>query len=70
MAFILVTTSGQHHQWKLSEKKPAISQDPICYLYADSDELVMIIDKMRNIPYTLDKCMWRGEQAAFIFDNL
>lgn len=40
---------------------------------ADGDELTYIIDNFKNLPYTKQKgraCVWKGELARFIFDNL
>lgn len=42
-------------------------------LYADGHELEHIISTFKNLPYTMKKgrsCVWRGDLARFIFDNL
>lgn len=51
-------------------KKPEIPS-PIIYLFADGHELEFIQARLKNIPVTLGgRCIWRGEMAQFIYDNL
>lgn len=62
--------------WEVGHKRPSEQLDDadiiIHTIYADGPELDHITCKMVGIPYKVnaDKCVWRGDLARFIFDNL
>ena len=39
-------------------------------IYADGDELQLILSRLKNIPHGHSSTTWRGEWAAFIAENL
>lgn len=62
-------------EWKVGEESPLSQLDEsinVISVYADGDEKEYIVSRL-NIPFTWGKgkpCIWRGEFARFIFDNL
>ncbi len=77
MSFYLVTTNGRSFTWHIPSKGPdlkklfATNDRTVDILQADGDELGLIMVRLNNIPITHGGiCIWRGEMAQFIFDNL
>lgn len=63
--------------WEVGHKRPSEQLDDadivIHSIYADGDELAYIGNLFKNLPiypYRDKRCVWRGELARFIFDNL
>lgn len=75
MPFTIVTKDRKKYSWTSLEKKPLFEyNDPkkqfICVLTAEGRALKQIANRFTNVPYSIGKCVWRGEMAQFIYDNL
>lgn len=75
MPFTIVTDTGQEFTWGNNDKKPEFQfHDPkkpfIAIFKAEGHELKRISNLFPNIPISHGKCVWRGEMAQFIYDNL
>lgn len=64
-------------EWHVGDKPPNEHIEDeglqVHTVYADGHELTYIIEHFKNLPYTMKKgrsCVWRGDLARFIFDNL
>lgn len=63
-------------EWHVGDKSPSDLLDDsnliIESVYADGHELAHIEAYFKNIPFTKEgrSCVWRGDLARFIFDNL
>ena len=66
-------------EWKVGQKTPRDQIESSVYIYsvyADGDELEYILANFNNLPHpTLGArdrraCVWRGDFARFIYDNL
>lgn len=63
--------------WKVGDAPPTEYLDDagltVLSVMADGKELAHIISHFSNFPYTYQEgraCVWRGDMARFIFDNL
>lgn len=73
-------TGLKEKEWHVGDAAPSEQLDDdgieILTIMADGYELDHIIASFNNIPYTAlndikrRKCVWRGDLARFIFDNL
>jgi hypothetical protein len=75
MAFYMVNVDGLVDEWHINSKKPPYQAKTargrtVSLLQADGDELEFIISHFKNIPYQHHICVWRGDMAQFIYDNL
>ena len=74
MAFYIETKQGNRKTWHLQNKRPEVLwhiSDDVQKLQADGDELELIRQRLVNVPITHGGvCIWRGEMARFIYDNL
>jgi len=66
---------GKNVTWHVQSAKPLIPvsqyDSNVFYFMADGDELGYIMLRLRNIPITHGGiCVWRGDWAQFIYDNL
>jgi len=60
-----------HCTWHIGSQKPQdVNMYKPIFLQADGDELDHITSRFQNIPMCYRICKWRGEMAAFIFENL
>jgi hypothetical protein len=68
------TASGTIHEdfWNVGESKDLSVWGEVVCLSADGDELDEILTRFDNIPIAKHKLkmIWRGEIAAFIWDNI
>lgn len=70
MAYSILNFTGTTESWKKFQPKPQINGATIKIFKANGDELKHIIRNFGNLPYTKEECIWRGEMAQFIYDNL
>ncbi len=59
-------------EWHIGEKFPKRHDTPCTMVQADGDELFYILTNIDGIPNvkTQRVIIWRGDLAAFIYDNL
>lgn len=63
--------AGKLWSWSLADKKPNPSPMEIVQLHVSGEEFDYVRLKFRNLPITaVGPCVWSGELARFIFDNL
>lgn len=78
----ITTCDGVEFDWHINEKFPDIYSDNdhpglrhgrdanVISIQADGHELEYISLRFQNIPYCGRICIWHGEYAKFIFENL
>lgn len=68
-----------NYRWYINQPKPKFVYNdmregqalPVVeWLQADGDELEYIKKRFHNLPFAESICLWRGEMAQFILDNL
>lgn len=61
----------EHHiEWHIPSKKP-VTLSKLIWFVADGDELELVRSHFTGIPITKGNyCIWHGEIAEFIFNNL
>lgn len=65
--------TGYHTKitWNIPTEKPkGVDLEQKIMLQADGDELNHIYTRFIGMPQCYRICKWRGEMAAFIFENL
>ncbi len=67
-----VVVVGGGGTWEVNQPKPVVPYgNEIEELRASGRELDFIRLRFRNLPVTIgDECTWRGDLAAFVYDNL
>jgi hypothetical protein len=65
-----VDSKGAEKGWHVGNRKPLVNQ--CVEVQADGDELMYILNNMRNLPHsiTMSVIVWKGELAQFIYDNI
>jgi hypothetical protein len=76
MAFFVSTAGNafddpQQFTWHVGQRKPTVNR-PIETIEADGDEKRQIAARFTNLPITIgdQPCIWKGEMAQFIYDNM
>ncbi len=77
MPYHVKTNQGETISWDVDDKKPYLqgNETPyrriVDYFSASDSELGYIMLKFADLPITRGgECIWRGEMAQFIYDNL
>lgn len=55
---------------KLRTTSPELTVEMVNIIQADGDELEYIKQRFANIPIAHGICIWRGDMAKFIWENL
>lgn len=69
MAFTILRSDNIKHTWHVPANKPHRDM-LIKKLWAEGDELEYIRTRFDNVPIAHSWCVWHGEMAQFIYDNL
>jgi len=70
MAYSIRETDGRITTWHCNSDKPQTEFSKIISIQADGDELELIRKRFQNTPICFGICIWKGEMANFIYDNL